>query len=65
MRPWDVLEEDGVRFTAVLAMLMSKTGRLPILSESAPRNGLLKNAKNANVENSSVMAKGEAPNDVT
>ena len=50
---------------AVLKMLPINTGLRPTLSERAPRNGLLRNAKNANAEKRRVIVKGDAPNDPT
>lgn len=49
----------------VLVILVMRTGRRPILSESAPRKGLLRKAKKPKEANRSVITNGEAPNDPT
>ena len=41
-----------------------RTGRRPILSESAPRNGELKKAQKEKTENRTVMVIADAPNSV-
>ena len=48
-----------------LRILTISIGLLPILSESAPRTGVLKNENSANTENSIVMVLGLAPNEYT
>jgi hypothetical protein len=48
--------------TAVEAMLSSNTGRRPIRSDQAPRNGALMKEQSEKAVKSRVMTKAEAPN---
>ena len=47
---------------AVEKMLNNMTGLLPILSESDPRKGLLKNAQKEKIAKRNVIRVGDAPN---